>query len=68
MIPNQVFLTQKKKYSLIQSIPSKVVIGRGLLIPLLQKYSMFYYPPEVRRVEYWELGVFLLQYFPFVKM
>ena len=26
-----------------------------------------YYPPEVRRWEYWGLGVFLLQYFPLVK-
>ena len=24
----------------------------------------YYYPPEVRRGEYWGLGVFLLQYFP----
>ena len=29
---------------------------------------MFYYPPEVRRGEYLELGVFLLQYFSLVKM
>ena len=28
----------------------------------------YYYPPEVRRREYWRLGVFLLQYFPFVNM
>ena len=29
---------------------------------------IFYYPPEVRRGEYWWLGVFLLQYFPLVKI
>ena len=29
---------------------------------------MFYYPPEVRRGEYWRLGVILLQYFPLVKI
>ena len=27
-----------------------------------------YYPPEVRREEYWGLGVFLLQYFPLVNI
>ena len=27
-----------------------------------------YYPPEVRRGKYWRLGVFLLQYFPLVKI
>ena len=27
-----------------------------------------YYPPEVRRGEYWGLGVFLFQYFPLVKI
>ena len=27
-----------------------------------------YYPPEVRRGEYWGWGVFLLQYFPLVKI
>ena len=27
-----------------------------------------YYPPEVRRGEYLGLGVFLLQYFPLVKI
>ena len=26
------------------------------------------YPPEVRRGKYWGLGVFLLQYFPLVKI
>ena len=29
--------------------------------------SKFYYPPEVRRGEYWGLGAFLLPYFPLVK-
>ena len=28
----------------------------------------FYYPPEVRRGKYWGLGVFLLEYFPLVKI
>ena len=33
------------------------------------KYMIkFYYPPEVRRGKYWGLGVFLLQYFPLVKI
>ena len=27
-----------------------------------------YYSPEVRRGKYWGLGVFLLQYFPLVKI
>ena len=27
-----------------------------------------YYPPEVRRGEYWGLGAFLLQYSPFVRL
>ena len=30
--------------------------------------SRNYYPPEVRRGKYWGLGVFLLQYFPLVKI
>ena len=30
--------------------------------------DFIYYPPEVRRGEYWGLGVFLMQYFPFVKI
>ena len=30
--------------------------------------SPFYYPPEVRRGKYQGLGVFLLQYFPLVKI
>ena len=35
----------------------------------VQDFFLFiYYPPEVRRGEYWRLGVFLLQYFPLVKM
>ena len=29
---------------------------------------MYYYPPEVRRGEYWGFGVFLLQYFPLIKI
>ena len=28
----------------------------------------FYYPLEVSRGKYWGLGVFLLQYFPLVKI
>ena len=34
----------------------------------LGEITLIYYPPEVRRGEYWGLGVFLLQYFPLVKM
>ena len=31
-------------------------------------YMCVYYPPEVRRGEYWGLDIFLLQYFPLVKI
>ena len=31
-------------------------------------FPLLYYPPEVRREEYWGLGVFLLQYFLLVKI
>ena len=34
------------------------------LIVYMVFYLLIYYPPEVRRGEYWGLGVFLLQYFP----
>ena len=34
------------------------------LVPL----KHFYYPPELRSREYWGFGVFLLQYFPLVKI
>ena len=30
--------------------------------------NQIYYPPEVRRGKYWGSGVFLLQYFPLVKI
>ena len=30
--------------------------------------DIIYYPPEVRKGEYWGWGVFLLQYFPLVKI
>ena len=30
--------------------------------------SLIYYPPEVGRGEYLGLGVFLLHYFPFIKI
>ena len=30
--------------------------------------TTIYYQPEVRRGKYWGLGVFLLQYFPLVKI
>ena len=33
-----------------------------------ENITLFYYPPEVRRGEYWGLGAFLLQYFPPIKM
>ena len=32
------------------------------------KEMYVYYPMEVRRGEYWGLGLFLLQYFPLVKV
>ena len=31
-------------------------------------FDAIYYPLEVRRREYWGLGVFLLQYFPLVRI
>ena len=43
---------------------------RAFVIPYLYRISSsaIYYPPEVRREKYWGLGVFLLQYFPLVKI
>ena len=46
--------------------------GHSKVYPLgiVAEYSLyiFYYPPEVRRGDYWGLGVFLLQYFPLVNV
>ena len=40
-----------------------------IYINMICKHNISYpYPPEVRRGDYWGLGVFLLQYFPLVKM
>ena len=38
------------------------------LIENLLDFFPIYYLPEVRRVEYWELGVLLLQYHSLVKI
>ena len=35
---------------------------------LLAVDKLSYYQPEVRRREYWGWGIFLLQYFPLVKI
>ena len=38
------------------------------LVMRLKPLQCVYYPPEVRKGKYWELGVFLLQYFPLAKI
>ena len=43
------------------------VNGRLATNPLTRLHP-FYYPLEVRRGEYWGLGIFLSQYFPLVKI
>ena len=43
------------------------LLGEKVLL-YIDNYVTVYivYPPEVRRGEYWRLGVFLLQYFPLI--
>ena len=38
------------------------------VISLQAQCFFIYYPPEVRRGEYWVVGVFLMPYFPLVKI
>ena len=41
---------------------------RRVMVMGLKPLQCVYYPPEVRKGKYWELGVFLLQYFPLAKL
>ena len=42
--------------------------ARQHTLTLINSVLSVYYPTEVRRGKYWGLGVFLLQYFPLVKI
>ena len=57
-----------KKHKLRENIYSAIISQSQYIVNIKEIYIFCYYPPEVRRGEYWGLEVFLLQYFPLVNI